>query len=442
MSGHVSGVQTRLKELRDGLLYTHCVAHLLELAVLDAIKFDNDYLGLFNDTLNGIFKYYYNSAVRRKELQLIADMFEEEVKKLGLLKKIRWVASRARALNLIESNYQVLVYDLEQKSYGDSETAKKALGYVKFIKQPKFLFYLFYLQDLVAVLRPLSLKFQQDELLVCEIPRLVSKAIDQIESLSVTRGQNVERLMSSLKLHPERSYDLMFKDVILDKPEGRRVEPIEHTPEGYDKYFSKACLDRIVELTSDYLTIRYNAFNETPLNEMVKLFNFKEWPLSFKDKRWGIGEMNTLTEYCLTHNWITAEEAAMCRRQWIPFRNQVSKFRKDKIIDVYSNMLLENDKDFEGINVLLDIMMTISSSTAACERGFSCMNRQKTSLRTTLSHSSLDDTMRIGIDGPEISKFNAPFHVSSWEKQSVGSRHIMGHEPPTKKKVIDVTEEN
>ena len=41
-------------------------------------------------------------------------MFEEEVKKLGLLKKIRWVGSRARALNLIESNYQMLIYDLEQ----------------------------------------------------------------------------------------------------------------------------------------------------------------------------------------------------------------------------------------------------------------------------------------------------------------------------------------
>ena len=114
MSGHVSGVQTRLKKRRDGLLYIQCVAHLLELAVLDAIKFEDTHLEKFNDTLNGIFKYYYNSAVRPNEIKLIADMFEEEVKKLGLLKKIRWVGSRARALNLIESNYQMLIYDLEQ----------------------------------------------------------------------------------------------------------------------------------------------------------------------------------------------------------------------------------------------------------------------------------------------------------------------------------------
>ena len=95
MSGHVSGVQTQLRKRRDGLLYTHCVAHLLELTVLDAIKFEDTYLEKFNDTLSGIFKYYYNSTVRCKKLKLIADMSEEEVKKFGLLKKILWVASHA-----------------------------------------------------------------------------------------------------------------------------------------------------------------------------------------------------------------------------------------------------------------------------------------------------------------------------------------------------------
>ena len=73
----------------------------------------------------------------------------------------------------------MLIYDLEQKSYGYSETGKKALGYVKFLKQPKFLFYLFYMQDVAAVLRPVSLKFQQDQLLVCEIPRMIAKASER-----------------------------------------------------------------------------------------------------------------------------------------------------------------------------------------------------------------------------------------------------------------------
>ena len=30
MSGHLTGVQARLKEMKEGLIYTHCVAHALE----------------------------------------------------------------------------------------------------------------------------------------------------------------------------------------------------------------------------------------------------------------------------------------------------------------------------------------------------------------------------------------------------------------------------
>ena len=96
-------------------------------------------------------------------------------------------------------------------------------------------------------------------------------------------------------------------------------------------------------------------------------------------------------------------------------------------------MLLESYDDFNGMHVLLQIMMTFSASTAACERGFSCMNKQKITLRTALSYSSLDDVMRISIDGKEISNFDPDFHVKSWMSKDAGSKHVMGHEPPRKK---------
>lgn len=50
------------------------------------MKFEDVFLAQVNNTLNGIFKYY-NSTVRRSELKFIADMFEKEVKKLGLMQK-------------------------------------------------------------------------------------------------------------------------------------------------------------------------------------------------------------------------------------------------------------------------------------------------------------------------------------------------------------------
>ena len=57
----------------------------------------------------------------------------EDFKKFGSLKNICWIASRSRALSLVESNYSILIYDLEQKSYNQIETCKKALGFVTFM---------------------------------------------------------------------------------------------------------------------------------------------------------------------------------------------------------------------------------------------------------------------------------------------------------------------
>ena len=139
ISSHIMGVPAWLKEHRDRLLHSHCVAHLLVLAVLDAIKFENAFLAQVKNILNRIFEYYCKSAVRRNELEFIADMFQKEVKKLGLMKKNCWVASHTVVLNLIESNYQILVYNLVQ-TYRKSKTAKKTLGFINFLKQLDFCF--------------------------------------------------------------------------------------------------------------------------------------------------------------------------------------------------------------------------------------------------------------------------------------------------------------
>ena len=107
--------------------------------MLGSIKSDQ-YLPKFDDYINKIFKFYFKSANQRKELYEISSWFEENFKSFGLLKNIRWIASWARAFNLLEENYKILIYDLENKYDGSTETSKKALGYVEFLKTPEFLF--------------------------------------------------------------------------------------------------------------------------------------------------------------------------------------------------------------------------------------------------------------------------------------------------------------
>lgn len=78
MMGEINGVAGRLKRRVPHIVILHCVAHKLELAVLDAVK-RVPYLQKFDDTIKAIFKMYYRSPKKRRELKEIGEIVEEKV---------------------------------------------------------------------------------------------------------------------------------------------------------------------------------------------------------------------------------------------------------------------------------------------------------------------------------------------------------------------------
>ena len=78
MMGEINGVAGQLKRRVPHIVVLHCVAHKLELAVLDAVK-RVAYLQKFDDTLKAVFKMYYRSPKKRRELKDIGEIVEEKV---------------------------------------------------------------------------------------------------------------------------------------------------------------------------------------------------------------------------------------------------------------------------------------------------------------------------------------------------------------------------
>ena len=73
MIGEQSGVKTLLKKDFPVINVIQCVAHKLELSVLDAAK-SMPYLQIFEETIKSIFNLYRFSTKRRRELAEIADL--------------------------------------------------------------------------------------------------------------------------------------------------------------------------------------------------------------------------------------------------------------------------------------------------------------------------------------------------------------------------------
>lgn len=69
------------KRLEDKVSHSiciiHCVAHKLELAVLDAVK-RCPYLPTFEDTVKEVYKFYYYSPKRRREVNEIANIIDQD----------------------------------------------------------------------------------------------------------------------------------------------------------------------------------------------------------------------------------------------------------------------------------------------------------------------------------------------------------------------------
>ena len=143
MPGCQGGVHTKMQEKLPTMSFTHCIAHKLELAVLDSIKSDTN-LEKFQSTLSDMFLCYYYSQKKHREIQEISSFLNETFLQFSSLKNVCWFASRDRTLSIIECNYSALVIHQENIAESNDKNASTAKGHVKH-KVPFGLFFSFIL---------------------------------------------------------------------------------------------------------------------------------------------------------------------------------------------------------------------------------------------------------------------------------------------------------
>ena len=80
--------------------------------------------------------------------------------------------------------------------------------------------------------------------------------------------------------------------------------------------------------------------------------------------------------------------------------------------------------DVKGCLVLIDLLITLSPSTAKCERGFSTMNQLKNSTCTSMSQDTLMALMRVGSANLNVTNFCATSAIQRWMSGVKTKRHV------------------
>ena len=254
--------------------------------------------------------------------------------------------------------------------------------------------------DFTEVIGQLSLAFQADDLLVLDVlPKLENVALALID-MKTSPGKFVSSLPTGQQ----------YKNVTLCG---------EVTPD-----LNKLHMD-MLNSAIDSIDTRFSGLQTPPLSDFV-VFNYTLWPYDVKElTAFGKDNVQRLVKHFAP--LLSEEEINTIPRDWLAFKMHIRKLRTSDPKEVFRDLLQLPPKNFINILPLIEIMLTLSMSTAIVERGFSHMNNVKDSTRTLLGNNNLNNLLEVKINGPSLDNFTLEAAILHWMDKGKGTRHVNGH---------------
>ena len=408
MMGKKSGVAKQLQDIaQHPVCIIHCVAHNLELAVLDAIK-QTPYLAIFEETVKSVFKFYFYSPKRRREVNEIAAILNQDHVYYSGVQTTRWVASRFRAINALERHFLTTITHLQHKSQTKGDDGAKAKGILQNLQCEKFVKFLYFLLDVMKVLSDLSKSFQRDDFCITDLLVHLEAGISQLDVLRLQRGPKYQAF--EMRYNGQTG---VLKSGVKNNHELKLLKPGTRVEDGFPSFISEVIA---------YINQRFSSLREEPYSYFAVL-DPREMPQDQADlSTYGNKEVRFLVDYF--HHFFSDDEKQRIIEQWPILRQRLARQKMHKTLDVFSNILMSPPDDVKDCLVLIDLLVTLSPSTAKCERGFSTMNQLKNSMPTLMNQDTLTALMRVRSSNLNVANFCATSAIQRWMSGAKTKRHM------------------
>ena len=126
---------------------------------------------------------------------------------------------------------------------------------------------------------------------------------------------------------------------------------------------------------------------------------------------YGNKEVRSLVDY---FHFLSDNKKQRIIEQWPILRQRLARPKMHKSLAVFSNILMSPPDDVKDCFVWIHLLITLSPSTAKCERGFSTMNQLKNSTRTLMNQDTLTALMRVQSSNLSVTNFCATSAIQRW----------------------------
>lgn len=345
----------------DHIAVVHCVAHNMELAIMDAKK-EVCYLNRFEEIVKGIFKLYFYSPKRRRHLKEIAEQLDKQLRHVGGLQQIRWLSSQLRALEALKVNWEVTIMHLEDIASGKDETAARATGLLKEMKTLKFVTVLHFMLDFLAALSVVSRIFQLEDSLVSEVCRTIETGAQKVLKLKEKPGKNLKAFQTDYDSEKKE-----FKGVELSQPQQRKgrnkTAETTHSDESHSdtEQVLPEDMKSLVDNTDKYLHERFavHFLGDNKPHGLFRVFDYKLWPAEMdKLRHYGDDKIDKLVN--LYTPLLSSDEIENAPEEWLDVKMYVNQAIEINPIKMYGNLLKSAPENMKHILPLIDIMMCIT----------------------------------------------------------------------------------
>lgn len=376
VSGHITGLQKRIKELEQRAIFVHCAAHNLNLVVQDAMQ--NIYcVRDFLIILREIIAFVRNSPKRLSIFQSLQDdNSSENVPRTSLRPfcPTRWCI-RVKSMKTLESNYDALLKLLEEISRERSEAGGKASGFLANMQTFKFLF----------LLNSLILIFDQIEIVnsVLQSKTLIYNDVKLM----------IENLFKSLMSQRNKFHDLWTESV--DKAKKLNIEePILPRSRKMPKRYDEGSDPYVFETPEKMFRQIFFEIIDLTVNSLKNRFQKDVMEHISEFEAFAVGKADAEETVKFYGSDLDKDKLTLHRDMFL----DVCKSKNEKVSNIQDVVNILGRENNCYLRELLPefvkfvrIFLTIPVTSCTSERSFSALRRLKTFLRSTMTQKRLND---------------------------------------------------
>ncbi|MCP4485841.1 MAG: hAT transposon family protein [Gammaproteobacteria bacterium] len=447
MMGKNNGLAKVLNDdVNNNIFQVHCMAHKLQLAAGHCVTSISFLKGDFEKTINKLYSFYNNKAVKRKSsLRNTAEAFGEKLYELNYIFDIRWVASELSALNKVKQNFKIIFHNFEEIHASgdfDQETKQKATALQNRITNVRFYSVLVFVMDVLKVLVQASKEFQKRTALVIGQEKLRLDLLQSIEAFKEGDGAELVYFLQHSKCFKDvrwkkcRTADLDDKDFMFDDDTDIRLRQQDTT--GHSSRSASANLYpplsefRITFI--DLLKEELESYFPEGSYSMFDCLDPKNLPMSAGEIPTFVPRIMPLASRFLHDELLAAEEFTelMQAIMALDYNLFCSHKNEDNAADFWS-FYLNHDSvvPSSSIRSIIIIALSLPVGSAEAERGFSILKHTRYDRRNRLTPKHLEDVLRIRINGPTLDNFDAARYALQWLQEHMASDDPAQIRPPS-----------